>query len=244
MPWLAWHPLRRATGGRVALASPAAARALAGRAGSPTALPYRPAVRRRLAPVPASQHGHIVGEEDCLSVKVFAPAWTPEQVPQGSERRPVMVWIHGDGNAVGSAAGYDVTRNLAAQDGVIVVTVNYRLGLLGWFTHPALQAESGLSGEESSGNFAQLDLIAALRWVREHIATFGGDPGCVTVFGESAAARTCCCCSPVRCPPVCSTAPSRKVRFAKASAWTRLSTARTRHWRADAALASWCADGC
>lgn len=140
----------------------------------------------RLAPLPPSQHGQIVGAEDCLSLNIFAPAWAPELVPQGSDRRPVMVWIHGGGNAVGSSAGYDVARNLAAQDGVIVVTVNYRLGVLGWFAHPALQAEPGLSDEERSGNFALLDLIAALHWVREHIGGFGGDPGCVTVFGESA----------------------------------------------------------
>lgn len=148
--------------------------------------PMAPQYAGRLAPVAPSQHGCIVGDEDCLSLNIFAPAWPPDRVPHGRDRRPVMVWIHGGGNAVGSAAGYDVARNLAAQDGVVVVTVNYRLGLLGWFAHPALQADPDLSAEDRSGNFALLDLIAALRWVREHIPAFGGDPGCVTVFGESA----------------------------------------------------------
>lgn len=148
--------------------------------------PCAPQYAGRLGPVPEAPPGQVIGDEDCLSLNIFAPAWTPEQVPRGRERRPVMVWIHGGGNAVGGSAGYDVAGNLAAQDGVIVVTVNYRLGVLGWFTHPDLQTEPGVSAEERSGNFALLDLMAALRWVREHIAAFGGDPGCVTVFGESA----------------------------------------------------------
>lgn len=133
----------------------------------------------RLAPIPPSQHGQVVGDEDCLWLNVFAPVDVEGPLP-------VMVWIHGGGNAVGTAATFDVARNLAAQDRVIVVTVNYRLGVLGWFAHPALQAGADLSDEDRSGNFALLDLIAALRWVQTHIAAFGGDPGCVTIFGESA----------------------------------------------------------
>jgi para-nitrobenzyl esterase len=145
-----------------------------------------PQIAGILAPVPLHEHGRIVGDEDCLYLNVFAPAWRPEEVPQGAERRAVMVWIHGGGNAVGTASGYDVARNLAAQDGVIVVTVNFRLGVLGWFTHPALQAAPGASDEERSGNFTLLDQLAALRWVRDNISAFGGDPGRVTIFGESA----------------------------------------------------------
>jgi para-nitrobenzyl esterase len=96
-----------------------------------------------------------------------------------------MVWIHGGGNAVGTAASYDVARNYAAHDGMVVVTVNYRLGVLGWFNHAALH-EADATPEERSGNFGTLDLVAALCWVRDNIAAFGGDPGCVTIFGESA----------------------------------------------------------
>lgn len=148
--------------------------------------PMAPQYAGLLAPVPPSAWGGIVGDEDCLSLNVFAPAFAPDAVPQGSARRPVMVWIHGGGNAVGTSASYDVVRNYAARDGLVVVTVNYRLGVLGWFTHPALHAADDATPEERSGNFGTLDLIAALRWVREHIGAFGGDPGCVTVFGESA----------------------------------------------------------
>lgn len=139
-----------------------------------------------LAPVAAKLHGCIVGDEDCLSLNVFAPAWTPEAVPAAEGRRPVMVWIHGGANAVGTAASYDVVRNYAAHDEMVVVTVNYRLGVLGWFNHPALHEADAATSEERSGNFGTLDLIAALHWVRNNIAAFGGDPGCVTIFGESA----------------------------------------------------------
>jgi para-nitrobenzyl esterase len=147
--------------------------------------PIAPQYAGLLAPVPPSRYGQVIGDEDCLSLNVFAPAWQPDDIPRGPQRRPVMVWIHGGGNAVGTSATYDVARNLAAQDGVIVVTVNYRLGVLGWFTHPVLQQDDA-TAEERSGNFGLLDLIAALRWVQENIGAFGGDPGCVTIFGESA----------------------------------------------------------
>jgi len=148
--------------------------------------PMAPQYAGLLAPVPAKLHGRIVGDEDCLSLNVFAPAWAPEAVPTGRQRRPVMVWIHGGGNAVGTSASYDAARNYAAHDGMLVVTVNYRLGVLGWFCHPALHEADAATPEERSGNFGTLDLIAALRWVRDNIAAFGGDPRCVTIFGESA----------------------------------------------------------
>lgn len=148
--------------------------------------PMAPQYAGLLAPVPPALHGQVIGDEDCLSLNVFAPAFWPATVPCGRERQPVMVWIHGGGNAVGTSASYDVARKLALHEGVIVVTVNYRLGVLGWFAHPALQQEPGTSAEERSGNFGLLDLIAALRWVRDNIAAFGGDPGCVTIVGESA----------------------------------------------------------
>ena len=139
-----------------------------------------------LAGTPARQRGQIVGDEDCLTLNVFAPAFEPGPVPHAGQRRPVMVWIHGGGNSVGTSATYDAARNYARHDGLVVVTINYRLGVLGWFTHPALHVADDVSPEERSGNFGTLDLIAALRWVRDNIAVFGGDPGCVTIFGESA----------------------------------------------------------
>jgi len=155
--------------------------------------PMAPQYAGLLAPVPPKCHGQIVGDEDCLTLNVHAPAWAAGAVPAGAARRPVMVWIHGGGNAVGTAASYDVLRNYAAQDGLVVVSVNYRLGLLGWWLHPALQAADGATPEERSGNFGTLDLLAALGWVQRNIAAFGGDPGRVTIFGESAGGQHVLC---------------------------------------------------
>lgn len=115
--------------------------------------------------------------EDCLYLNV----WTTRE--RAKEKRPVMVWIHGGGFTQGSGSkpGYDGTQ--LAKRGVVAVTINYRLGALGFMTHPALSAESP---HGSSGNYAILDQIAALEWVRDNIANFGGDPDNVTIFGESA----------------------------------------------------------
>ena len=117
--------------------------------------------------------------EDCLTLNVWTAA------AEVAEKRPVMVWIHGGGfrNGAGSLSTYDGTA--FARAGVVVVTLNYRLGLLGFFSHPALTAESA---SKSSGNYGLLDQIAALQWVHDNIASFGGDPANVTVFGESAGA--------------------------------------------------------
>ncbi len=128
--------------------------------------------------------GEAIGDEDCLFLNVFAPRFASEELPGAGERLPVMVWIHGGGNSMGSAEVYDGSR-LAAEDQVVVVTVQYRLGVLGWFSHPALR-EDGASPDEASGNWATLDLVRALEWVRDEIAHFGGDPQRVTIFGESA----------------------------------------------------------
>jgi para-nitrobenzyl esterase len=115
--------------------------------------------------------------EDCLYLNV----WTPQL--QTAARLPVMVWLHGGSNRVGSGTegGYDGT--VLASHGVVVVTVNYRLGAIGFFAHPELTAESP---HQSSGNYGLLDQIAALQWVQQNISQFGGDPGKVTLFGESA----------------------------------------------------------
>ena len=115
--------------------------------------------------------------EDCLTLNV----WTPEA--RGDTPLPVMVWIHGGGNNNGSgtAALYDGTS--LARRGVVVVTINYRLGRLGFFDHPALAAGRGPG--EPAANYGVMDQIAALEWVRDNAAAFGGDPGTVTIFGES-----------------------------------------------------------
>jgi len=117
--------------------------------------------------------------EDCLYLNVWAPA--------GAKKLPVMVWIHGGGffGGSGSQAGTDGTR--LTRQGVIVVTLNYRLGVLGFFAHPELSAESPA---KASGNQGILDQIAALRWIKRNIAAFGGDPDRVTIMGESAGANS------------------------------------------------------
>ncbi|UCE84707.1 MAG: carboxylesterase family protein [Deltaproteobacteria bacterium] len=131
--------------------------------------------------------GRPTGDEDCLYLNVYAPRVDARKVPRGGGRLPVMVWIHGGGNVVGHGGFYDGGRLAQSQD-VVVVTVNYRLGPLGWFRHAALRGE-GTSEADRSGNFGTLDLVRALEWIRRHVTAFGGDPGNVTIFGESAGAR-------------------------------------------------------
>jgi para-nitrobenzyl esterase len=124
------------------------------------------------------------GDEDCLTLNVHAPRFAPGEVPSDDARLPVMVFIHGGGNSIGSAVPFDGSR-LAAENRVVVVALQYRLGVLGWFSHPALQRNAS-DPAERSGNWATLDMIRALEWVRDEIGAFGGDPGRVTIFGESA----------------------------------------------------------
>jgi para-nitrobenzyl esterase len=112
--------------------------------------------------------------EDCLQLNVFAP--------KSAKKAPVMVWIHGGSHRTGAGWVYD-GQNFA-RDGVVVVTINYRLGALGYFAHPAL-TKAARPGEPV-GNYGLMDQIAALKWVQRNIAAFGGDPKNVTVFGESA----------------------------------------------------------
>ena len=123
---------------------------------------------------PQGPKGFGPTSEDCLSLNVFAPA------SPATEKRPVMVWIHGGSFAY--ERGGEEAASLV-RHGVVVVTFNYRLGLLGFLAHPALTKESP---HHASGNYGLLDQIEALRWVRRNIATFGGDPSRVTVFGHSA----------------------------------------------------------
>jgi para-nitrobenzyl esterase len=127
--------------------------------------------------------GLIIGSEDCLYLNIWRP--------QSDETNlPVYVWIHGGGNSIGAAAMEPGTygANLASKSNMVFVSMNYRLGPFGWFTHPALR--SGETGDETddSGNYGTLDLIQALRWIHDNITAFGGDPGNVTITGESAGA--------------------------------------------------------
>jgi para-nitrobenzyl esterase len=128
--------------------------------------------------------GKYVGNasEDCLTLNVWTPAATSDSP------RPVMVWIHGGGYVIGSGAesGY-VGRLLSERTGHVVVTVNYRLGALGFLSLPELVGES-----DGAGNFGLLDQRSALEWVQANIAAFGGDPENVTIFGESAGGASVC----------------------------------------------------
>ncbi|MEO6028735.1 MAG: carboxylesterase family protein [Candidatus Binatia bacterium] len=126
--------------------------------------------------------GEASTNEDCLFLNVYTPH--RKSVPERDLRRkrPVMVWIHGGAFQSGSAENYDPTKLVTAGD-VVVVTINYRLGHLGFLAHPALSAESP---DDISGNYGILDQQLALRWVQDNIAAFGGNPKKVTIFGESA----------------------------------------------------------
>lgn len=121
----------------------------------------------------------IAMSEDCLYLNVWTPEWPPKHVA------PVMFWIHGGSNVMGSGAESSYDGTALVSKGVVVVTINYRLGVMGSFSHPQLTLESP---HHASGNYGLLDQIAALQWVQQNIAQFGGDPARVTVFGESAGA--------------------------------------------------------
>ena len=118
--------------------------------------------------------------EDCLYLNV----WTTAE--SANDRRPVMVWLYGGGFSGGAGSEPRYAGDGLARKGAVVVTLNYRLGSLGFFAHPELSAETQ---SKASGNYGMLDAIAALQWVQKNIAAFGGDPGNVTVFGESAGAN-------------------------------------------------------
>ena len=124
-------------------------------------------------------HGPI--SEDCLYLNVWTTA------AAAAERRPVLLFLHGGGlnEGSGSIAAYD--GEALAKKGLVVVTMNYRLGVLGYFAHPALTSESA---DKASGNYGLLDQIAALQWIQKNIAAFGGDPQTVTIAGQSAGASS------------------------------------------------------
>ena len=121
--------------------------------------------------------GILTGSEDCLYLDVKTPK------KKSSELLPVMFWIHGGGNTSGLKDLYDYSTMVDRHD-VIVVTINYRLGAFGWFTHPSIQGNQ--TGLDKASNFGTLDIIQALKWVNKNIELFGGDPNNITIFGESA----------------------------------------------------------
>ncbi len=115
--------------------------------------------------------------EDCLYLNIWSPATSP------NEKLPVMVWIHGGGFAFGSPSDDWTSGEMLAEKGVILISVAYRLGQLGFLAHPELTTESS---NNASGNYGLMDMIAGLKWIQTNISKFGGDPERVTIFGESA----------------------------------------------------------
>jgi para-nitrobenzyl esterase len=129
-------------------------------------------------PQPASPfYTHATVSEDCLFLNVWAPA--------KADKAPVLFWIHGGSLVSGAGSDENYDGAAFAAKGVVVVTINYRLGALGWLAHPGL---SGEAGTRTSGNYGLMDQVEALRWVRRNIAAFRGDPDNVTIAGESAGA--------------------------------------------------------
>jgi para-nitrobenzyl esterase len=138
--------------------------------------------------------------EDCLSLNVWTPEW-----PVAAARRPVLLRIPGGGNINGGTSEARYDGRAMARRGLVVVTINYRLGSFGFFSHPALTAESP---RRASGNQGLLDQVKALEWVRANIATFGGDPAAITLAGSSAGGIDV---------GALMTSPLTKGRFARAS---------------------------
>ena len=152
--------------------------------GTRDATTFGSACWQRLTPATSVYtRGDLDRSEDCLYLNIWTAAAT------ASEARPVMVWFHGGGHTGGWGSAQIFDGANLAKKGVVLVTINYRLGPFGFLAHPALTAESA---DASSGNQGLLDKVAALEWVRDHIANFGGDPGNVTIFGQSAGSWSVC----------------------------------------------------
>ncbi|RXK53812.1 carboxylesterase family protein [Oleiharenicola lentus] len=131
----------------------------------------------KFGPDPYQGDGKGGVSEDCLYVNVWTPAKSP------GDKLPVLVWIYGGGFSFGSTSTPVHNGEHLARKGVVLVTINYRVGPLGFLAHPELSAETG---RKTSGNWGLMDQIAGLKWVQRNIAAFGGDPAKVTIFGESA----------------------------------------------------------
>jgi para-nitrobenzyl esterase len=176
-PVAKWDGVRKADAfGAPCVSGPAAGgRGGGGGGGRNAAAPAAAAAQ----PAPAAPPREPARSEDCLYLNVWTSASSP------NDRRPVMLWIYGGAFTGGSGglAWYD-GENLASK-GPVIVTINYRLGSLGFFAHPDLAKESG---RNAAGNYGMMDAIAALQWVKRNIVAFGGDPNNVTIAGESAGA--------------------------------------------------------
>ena len=152
--------------------------------GARSAATFGPACWQRLTPESSIYtRGDLDRDEDCLYLNVWTAA------AEAAEARPVMVWFHGGGHTGGWGSAQVFDGAALADKGVVLVTINYRLGPFGFLAHPALTAESP---HAASGNYGLLDKVAALEWVRDNIAAFGGDPGNVTIFGQSAGSWSVC----------------------------------------------------
>uniref|UniRef100_A0A914KYM8 Carboxylic ester hydrolase n=1 Tax=Meloidogyne incognita TaxID=6306 RepID=A0A914KYM8_MELIC len=123
----------------------------------------------------------VIGSEDCLFLNIFT---TPDSIGKKANPKPVYIWIHGGALSFGSSSAGGWDGEAMASKGIIFVSINYRLGLLGFFTHPALREEN----PKLHGNYGLLDQIFAIKWVKNNIANFGGDPERITVGGQSAGA--------------------------------------------------------
>jgi para-nitrobenzyl esterase len=149
---------------------------------------FGPSCVQGRGPSPTGQGPEM--SEDCLYLNV----WTPAR--SARDRIPVLVWIYGGGFNAGATSDPNYSGEKLAQKGVVLVSIAYRVGLLGFFAHPELSAKNP---HHASGNYGLLDMIAGLQWIQKNIAAFGGDPGKVTIFGESAGgiAVSMLCASPL-----------------------------------------------
>jgi para-nitrobenzyl esterase len=187
---------------------------------------YGPNCAQKLNANGAPNGGGAAGpvSEDCLYLNV----WAPRQ----AAKAPVMVWLHGGGNLFGAGSLGAYEGGAFTRDGVILVTINYRLGAFGFFAHPALTRAA--AAHEPLINYGLMDQIEALRWVKRNISAFGGDPDNVTLFGESAGAQDTL---------LLMSAPSAQGLFAKAivesaPAWTALANLSRREAQDGALIAS------
>ena len=172
-------------------------------------------------------------DEDCLYLNIYTPAKSAD------EKLPVMMYIHGGGLQQWYGSDYEYCGDKFCDQGVILVSITYRLNVFGFYTHPELAAESG---HDSSGNYGLLDQIQALKWIRENIAAFGGDPYNVTCFGQSGGARATAaiCCSPlaqdyIAHASISPAAASGRVRPCPVPIWR---SAASSSWKQSAARAS------